>query len=312
MKKLFYWVYTYLHALFFGFKSADTLIDGNSKSVTDGGTSIEVNNEKKSVYQDLLNGEVTQEVRELRHEMYYAERKSHDYKYVGNGVVKKNNHEFDLGEFENSENLPIVLVQPISRITESSDVEAAIKSYISRANRRYTIDIKRSFYPKFRLEAFANKIVVKDLNEKQAILDIYTTKYSSQFDSVRSPFLNELNRVYMGYKNSDIVTFDELSFTTMKANGEADLMNYKFGNIKFINIVEFDEEYVLKFIADKIEWRNDTVEQFYDERTAKLNEQHAQREGKNIISFEAAQEQGKKDDYDAEEAQKLIDQLSGN
>ena len=53
--------------------------------------------EENNVLHDLLRGEVTQEVRELRHEMYYAERESHKYKYTGNGTAVKKNSLYDGG-----------------------------------------------------------------------------------------------------------------------------------------------------------------------------------------------------------------------
>jgi hypothetical protein len=76
------------YALPFGMKAGDELMTTSNKSV-ENGSSIQQKVEKKSVWNDLLNGEVTQEVEELRYEMFKAEELSNEYQYVGNGQARK-------------------------------------------------------------------------------------------------------------------------------------------------------------------------------------------------------------------------------
>lgn len=79
-------------AIPFGMKAGDEIFTTSSKDI-DGGDSIHQQVEHKSVWQDLLKGEVTQEVEELRYEMYKAEELSNEYEYLGNGQARKKDYD---------------------------------------------------------------------------------------------------------------------------------------------------------------------------------------------------------------------------
>ena len=274
LKRLYMWLYTTAFYLFSGLRAADKVAFAAKDTSGNGdGANIEVQNEEKSVYKDLLRGEITQEVRELRHEMYYAERESHKYKYVGNGVAVKKNKLFDdeVKGLENSDGYKVQLIQNNREDTEGVADNLVEYDYRLKDQRNYTIKIERNFIPRFRIEEFANKVVVKRIDEKHVLLDVYVTKYESQFNRRHKPFLNELEAVYMGDTQSDIIDFDTLAFTTFKAYGADDLIYYKYNNIKFDNIVEFNGDYVLKFFADIECDGDDLINEFYDEIAAKKN-----------------------------------------
>ena len=217
LKRLYMWLYTTAFYLFSGLRAADKVAFAAKDTSGNGdGANIEVQNEEKSVYKDLLRGEITQEVRELRHEMYYAERESHKYKYVGNGVAVKKNKLFDdeVKGLENSDGYKVQLIQNNREDTEGVADNLVEYDYRLKDQRNYTIKIERNFIPRFRIEEFANKVVVKRIDEKHVLLDVYVTKYESQFNRRHKPFLNELEAVYMGDTQSDIIDFDTLAFTT--------------------------------------------------------------------------------------------------
>lgn len=306
-KRLYMWLYTTAFYLFSGLRAADKVAFAAKDTSGNGdGANIEVQNEEKSVYKDLLRGEITQEVRELRHEMYYAERESHKYKYVGNGVAVKKNKLFDdeVKGLENSDGYKVQLIQNNREDTEGVADNLVEYDYRLKEQRNYTIKIERNFIPRFRIEEFANKVVVKRIDEKHVLLDIYVTKYESQFNRRHKPFLNELEAVYMGDTQSDIIDFDTLAFTTFKAYGADDLIYYKYNNIKFDNIVEFNGDYVLKFFADIECDGDDLINEFYDEIAAKKNAEHAPRKDKNTINILDVVKV--EPEYNVDEAEKLI------
>lgn len=307
LKRLYMWLYTTAFYLFSGLRAADKVaFAANDTSGNGDGANIEVQNEEKSVYKDLLRGEITQEVRELRHEMYYAERESHKYKYVGNGVAVKKNKLFDdeVKGLENSDGYKVQLIQNNREDTEGVADNLVEYDYRLKDQRNYTIKIERNFIPRFRIEEFANKVVVKRIDEKHVLLDVYVTKYESQFNRRHKPFLNELEAVYMGDTQSDIIDFDTLAFTTFKAYGADDLIYYKYNNIKFDNIVEFNGDYVLKFFADIECDGDDLINEFYDEIAAKKNAEHAPRKDKNTINILDVVKV--EPEYNVDEAEKLI------
>lgn len=307
LKRLYMWLYTTAFYLFSGLKAADKVAFAAKDTSGNGdGANIEVQNEEKSVYKDLLRGEITQEVRELRHEMYYAERESHKYKYIGNGVAVKKNKLFDdeVKGLENSDGYKVQLIQNNREDTEGVADNLVEYDYRLKEQRNYTIKIERNFIPRFRIEEFANKVVVKRIDEKHVLLDVYVTKYESQFNRRHKPFLNELEAVYMGDTQSDIIDFDTLAFTTFKAYGADDLIYYKYNNIKFDNIVEFNGDYVLKFFADIECDGDDLINEFYDEIAAKKNAEHAPRKDKNTINILDVVKV--EPEYNVDEAEKLI------
>lgn len=82
----------FLLAIPFGMKAGDELMT-KSNSDADEGSSVHQQAEKKSVLNDLLKGEVSQEVEELRYETFKAEEMANEYQYIGNGqaIKKKGN-----------------------------------------------------------------------------------------------------------------------------------------------------------------------------------------------------------------------------
>lgn len=323
LKKLWLDIRIFLHGLFVGMRAADSQITGGGKNDSGDGTSIEKKQEVNNLYAALLRGEVTQEVREARHEMYYAERKSKDYVYNGGGNAKKKNNLFDYeGHIENSDNHTVQIVQDnyqdqasledygvdIGKVDESgSSIYETIKME-DIAKKEYTIKIKRDFYPKFKLEEFTKKVVVKDFGEKR-ILDIYVSKYPTEFDRRSRMFVNMMNEIYEGNTRLDVIDFTNLSFISRNAYGTDDLRLYSFKDFSFSDIIDFDGNYVLRFVCTPEFFGDDLIQEFYDETAAKKSEEHARRENATI-DMEAAAEIIARDSYDTETAENLIKQLN--
>ena len=308
-------LFTLSFRLFSGLHSADRKAFG-PKDTTGGddGGGLEVQDEENNVLHDLLRGEVTQEVRELRHEMYYAERESHKYKYTGNGTAVKKNSLYDGGikNLENSEDLKIILFQYNKEDSGGLTDELSDDpnhDYRVKDRREFTLKIGRNFTPRFRIEEFTDKFVVKAADETHVIIDLYVTKYESQFNRRHRPFLNEMERIYQGDKLSDVISFDTLSFVSFKAYGVDDLIEFHYKNVRFENIVEYDGSYVVKFLAEVSNDTNDIVEGFYDEKAAKKFEEHAPRYSGATINMANITDHIEKK-YDVDEAERLLKVLS--
>ena len=302
MKKLWLNIRLFFTLLAKGLKNAnDIAFTGNKDVDSANGSSIEQQKEVQNVYKDMLKGELTQEVIELRHEMYFAERASKKYKYAGNGRVIKQNNIMDYkGSLENSDGLDVLLVQENkedagslmdygiynmgNNVSYEKDIDDKLRSI---RKRKFTLNIKRDFIPRFCLESYVTKIVLKPLNENETMIDLYLSKYVKQFDNIHKLFLKQIEQIYVGEIRNDILDFNSLDFITYNAHGSDDLLEYDFNNIKFENIIKFNEFYVLRFIGDNVKFGNDLLNEIYDERTAKLNEEHAPRNN-NIIAWDIA------------------------
>lgn len=284
--------------LFSGMKNANDLaFTGNQDADSGNGSSIEQQKEVQSVYKDMLKGELTQEVIELRHEMYFAERASKKYKYVGNGRAIKQNTIMDYkGRLECSDGLDILLVQEnkedpgslmdfgIYNIGNNVSYEKDVNEKLRNVReRKFTINIKRDFIPRFKLENYATKIVLKPLNEEQTIIDLYVSKYVKQFDNIHKLFMKQIEQIYMGDMRNDILDFTSLDFITYNAHGSDDLLEYEFKDIQFENIVKFEDSYVLRFITNNVKMGEDLLDEFYDEQTDIKNKNHAPRKTTTFV-----------------------------
>ena len=314
MKKIWLNIKIFFTLLFNGLKNAnDVAFTGNKDTNVGTGSSIEQQKEVQNVYKDMLKGELTQEVIELRHEMYFAERASKKYKYTGNGrATKQNNINEYKGKLEESDGLEVSLVQenkedPGSLIdfgiynmgTEVSYEKKVDEQLRNIRQRKFTINIGRDFTPRFNLENYTSKIVLKPLNENETMFDIYISKYVKQFDNIHKLFLKQIEQIYIGYTRNDILDFKTLNFITYKAYGADDLLEFEFKDIQFENIIKFEEFYVLRFVGKNVKYGNDLLNDIYDEITAKLNEEHAPRNNKMFdwnLALEDIEENNKTDE----------------
>lgn len=268
---------------------------------------MEQHDEQDSVYKDLLKGEVTQEVRELRHEMYYSERASHKYKYIGNGVVTKKNTLFDYsGKIDRSDGFDVQILQPNTEDTGSLSDNMAERDYRLKNKKEFTIVIDRNFLPKFKLEQYTTKLVVKRINETAVMLDFYTPVYEQQFNRVHKPFLNELDRIYQGDVKSDVIDFKSVEFISFGAYGTDDLKFYKYNNVEFDNILKFDGDYVLKFTADIVSDGDDLIDEFYCKEEQEKSDNHVSRNEKGRTVDYTTVLLKQQDTYDYDEAEKLM------
>ena len=321
MKKLWLNIRIFFTLLFKGLKNAnDIAFTGNKDTDVGNGSSIEQQKEVQSVYKDMLKGEITQEVIELRHEMYFAERASKKYKYTGNGRAAKMNDIIKYnGNLETSDGLDISIVQENKEDVGSlldyeiynigNEVALGEKSQgdLSKSKqKKFTINIKRDFLAKFNIEQYTEKIVIKQLNDDESIIDIYVYQYMKQFNNIHKLFLKQIEQIYTGDIRNDIIEFNSISFITNNAYGAEDLLEYEFNNIQFENIIRFNEFYVLRFLGKNVKYGNDLLNDIYDEKTAKLNEEHAPRNN-NMFDWNLALEDIEENNK-ADEAIDLIKQ----
>jgi hypothetical protein len=178
--KLYNKIALFWHALFWGMKGADTVLTSNQK--TQGGSAFEVSDDAGGgVFKDILEQKVTQEVQELRYTSYKIANESKKYRYVGNGkVVKKNESQLSErhGSIEESDNLNIILIQDNALICE--DVLTSLNEVNKKDSKKvfhdYNIKIKRDIFPRFRIESYVKKLVLKQADGNY-VLDLYCSKY---------------------------------------------------------------------------------------------------------------------------------------
>ena len=270
--------------LFFGLKSGNELLQQKEKESDDGST---INQEKEvnSVLNDLLKGEETQRVKELRDEYYRTLKESENIKIErirrineGDTVLKiKRKTAADYAikiDLYNPEDLPIRIIQD-NKLYELSleEVVSKGKEYISIFN------IERDFIPRFKLEDYLKKIVVRTLDKDNVLIDMYTSEYASQFGKVDALFIKQLYDIKKeNNKKSDITTFNKLSFITDNSCGEHSSCNFEYDNIVFQEINTFDGNFVLTFKATIRKDGEFIGDKFKTKEIDKKLEEHAKRD----------------------------------
>jgi hypothetical protein len=206
----------------------------------------------------LLKGELTEEVKQLRYRTYKVDREAKNYKYFAPTLAlkKKEGKDNKFVSYDKSDGLDVITIQYNYALSEDTlDAINQIENGGRGEKTKYKFEIKRNFVPRFRLEEFLKKVVVKRLDETHAILDFYFSQYPERFfntsddKSFRSKaFINELKRIRNGGK-SDVLDMEQMRFITSHAYKKDDLIEYVFRNLWYRETVEFDGDYILRFKA---------------------------------------------------------------
>lgn len=297
MKKWFTKVFNdikiWVHSLATATKNVETqTLSQVSVDSVEGGINVvqDVNQGVHELAKALLRGELTEEVKQLRYRNYKVDREAKKYKYFSPTLAlkKKEGKDNKFISFDKSDGLEVITVQYNYAISE--DVLDAINQ-IENGGRgkktKYKFEFKRDFIPRFRMEEFAKKVVVKRLDETHAILDFYFSKYPERFfrrsddKSFRSKvFIHEIESIRDKGVKSDMLDVEELRFVTNHAYKQDDLMEFVFKNIVFREVAEFDGDYILRFKASIEHDGIDLTAAFYNKEMA---EKYENKEKKELV-----------------------------
>lgn len=299
LKKLIKKLKAILYAIPFGMKAGDEILATSNKETIDG-TSIQQQLEHKSVYADLLKGEVTQEVEELRWEMYKAEELANDYKYVGNGQAvkieqteeQKKNRRLKFSQHNND--IEYGLQESLKMGESVSDVNKM--DYKQRKLCKITYD---NPCVRFKLENYFEKVSV---NLKDGI----KTKFYFMNDRTNKKLVPLINLLLKhkedlaSFDSDDIISIKSyikrqellssilsLEFTTFQAtNNVPNGIMYKFLSPKFNAITDEGEYVTLEFEWDKYEGGQLLSEKYHSKTAEEKFKNKERRENyKPIIDF---------------------------
>lgn len=293
-KKIWINIVTFIHLFFRGLHQADKVAFGSKEDALNKDSSVEQQQEQDCVWNDVLKGELTQRVKDLRYSTSHAVRESAKYQYVGNGVVQKRNVFNYKGNAYNPENYEIVLVQDNSCITQGV--------YQTNPIKEYTIKLRSDYKFKYNLDSYTKKIVVRQNSASgELFLDIYFSDYLEKYNNEHKFIIAEIKRIFNGDRRSDILSIKEVNFITSKAFGDDDGVSYNFRVINFSDMAKFDGNSVFTFKVKDAE-KYDLINLVYDKKSAEKYESKAPREtNKKGIDFvdglRAEEEKMKNDDF---------------
>lgn len=301
MKKLWFKVKYFFKSLFYGMSAADNVVFGNG----DDSSSIVINKEvqDKRVSKDLLKGEVTQEVEELRYRTYKVDRESKNFEYFSPTLAKKKDiNDSKFVTYENSDNLEIITIQPNVFMKENiydaiKDISSEdMKEFIDdngvkrvgvnvgrfKQQKKYTINLQRSEYaiPRYYLEEYITRLVVKKYTEEHKyILDFYVSKYPNILDLKSKGFVREIERIKDEGWKSDIIEFNGVHFITSHAYQMDDMVEFNFKYPTFKEIIEFDGHYIIRYKAT-LNKQHDMMKDFYSKS---MDEKYKNKEAKDVV-----------------------------
>ena len=308
----------FFHGLFQGLRSADATMlsqvsgeDGDDQEISH---KLEIN----SVYNDLLREKKTQEVMETIDMSYRVAREANKYEVTLIGdlgddsvgsekelsaiAVKKVAMKYDKHpEAFNERGYHVTLIQDNKKIQKvnnfsmtAEDLREAINTnggdYVSLIDIRYN-----GFTPRFALQNFVTKVVVRETKAGKVKLDLYLPTEAGQFTKTDAILIAELHRIMdNNLKKTDFLDIQALSFTTDKAYGAEDYIWYNFAFLKFKKITIFDGNFVLTFEVGATQ-NVDIVEEHKTESLTKKYEEMAPRkDGLSIENVGAIERREKK------------------
>lgn len=280
------------HSLFVGMRNADVMMTNSQKNHDGTGFEIPDNGGGGGVFKDILEEKVTQEVEELRYTSYKVANESKKYRYIGSGkAVKKTASQLSERhvDIDESDNLPVILIQDNAVICEDvltvlSEVD---KKTGKKNNESHNIKIKRDLFPRFMIENYVKKLVLKQA-EGNYVIDLYCSKYPRQFSSKQDKsFLAELLKIKnREIRNSDVLDFQEISFVTTNAWGIDDWFKFVFADFEYYDIIEFDGNYIIRLGCQARVYMENLLDKVYSATAEKKYQENAARENA-VINFES-------------------------
>ena len=137
------------------------------------------------------------------------------------------------------------------------------------------ISITREHRPKFNLENHTKKLHIKKIKHDEFLLEFFISKYPEQFDKKHHFFISDIKKLLAEpTKYNSTVDIKDVSFITNNTVGVPDFLEFEYSVKKFDKIVEFNEFYVVKFIASATieahsiieKYKNEELEQKYNNK----------------------------------------------
>lgn len=255
--KLFY-------GLGFGMKNAENemFISKNSSNFE---SSYVQQIKEQNVGKDLLKGEVTQEVEDLRYSTYKVYKESNNYEYLGDGIaIKKDVKKIDINNLSFVQKNKLFcqsVLETLDDVDEEKD--------------KFTLVIVYNTTSRFRLERFIEYVFVNIINGVATI----TFKFARHYD-IKTPmtrmFYNELEKLVNNERHNEIFNdnLKSLCFTTYKAQGENDFVMYVFDYLQPLKYEVFDS-YINVSYQTQVFNREDLTSKYFSQNQQEKYDMHS-------------------------------------
>lgn len=254
--------------LFYGMKAGDNMM--SQKSSVDGNDS-EVNHNLTvgGVMSELLQQEETEKVKEIRDEYYRVLKEADKFKvnfefvkdskgdivgYDVKSTTRKTADDFKRHCLvDESDGLKLRLIQENLHTGLSLEEQVDNSNFNkSQFNYKTLITINYDdFTPRFIVDKILTKLVVKEYNNTEAIIDLYFPTFPGQFTRPDACLVSELKKMIENSDyRSEIVNMSSIDFITDGGTWNAErLEHFRYDNLRYQGISVFDGSFVVKMLG---------------------------------------------------------------
>ncbi len=255
------------------------------------GTAQHQRHRQGSLADALTQGEVTQQVQELRWRMYKVLEESQKYKtkvvgYDEDGFMiteQTKIDESDLGKgtlskvkMDEFDDYPLELLVNNDPITIG--MGEATNSTHEKAER--VLSCERDGVVKFNIEDYTNKMNIRTISPTEKLLEFYVSIYPDEYNRRSRLFLSEIKKAIKNPRVADFLDIDKVMFVSYNTVGVKDLHEFEYKVTGFDKIVEYGGYHVIKFKTEVTKNGESIYEQFRDEELDKRYENKEKKDQK--------------------------------
>lgn len=238
----------------------------------------------------LINGEITQEVMDLRWRMYKVLEaddnliiKLNGYDDNDNPIYEVKGREFKIEKpiIDSVDSYPLQMVVDNTEIKSSqADTLATLTGdsvdgldYYTKSKNEKPIKVIRENIPNFYLENYAKMLKVRKIDESKSMLEFHISIYPDEDDRTTRFLISSLKKQMENPQfGAAMFELKEINYVTEKTLGVSNNLLYEYNNIVFDKIVIFNGHYVVKFIGD-IKTNGEYIMQKYVQEALELRYQ---------------------------------------
>jgi len=282
MKKIKNWFKRQIARIMFSVSNVEKNALGQSGETLDTDLSKHQRLNQGKISDSLINGEITEEVENLRWRTYKILKACEnsvtdiigydedDMPITKTTLKDKSNlkkisvdgfddYELEMVVFNTNLTINTAIMMGNEHITP---IDVKSKNYTTNSHglisselldatekNEYQININRKEHTNFFIENFSKKLNIRKISETEKLLEFYVSVYPDEYNRTSRLFISAIKKVLNG-KKEVFLEFDSVEFITDKTIGSDNNLHYKYNNIVFDKIVEFDGHYVIKFKSD--------------------------------------------------------------
>lgn len=168
----------------------------------------------------------------------------------------------------------------IVKVDEADVGSISGDKYYSYYKAKRHIFVERTFAPKFEIETYTKKLNVRYIDDTTRLLEFYVSKYPDEYKKTSLFFLKEIQKAIKSPISVNMLDMSKVSFITHNTIGAYDFHLYQYKELIFDKIVEFDGNYIIKFKA-KIDINGEDI--FEKHKQEELEKRYEKKEKKNLI-----------------------------